>query len=198
MEHIKQLEISRLVNELEFTISDYSYKSELVHEIDIEFIKTVNQFLDSHPNLRQIFDEKISERIQSVIDTSDASNLNSSNANITPVVVKDDNLKHMYRSIVKSTHPDKIQGDNLKDIYIQATNAYDKNDIIPIISICNKLGIPYELGENETSLIKSEIKSIKDRVSFLESTFAWKWYNQQDSSIKNTVILSYIKTQLSK
>jgi hypothetical protein len=112
--------------------------------------------------------------------------------------VKDPKLRSLYRSIAKSTHPDKIKDESLKELYLEATSAYDNNNILPILAICDRLRIPYEVTEEETNLIKSEIQSLKNRVSFLETTFTWQWYNQTDMNIRETVILSYIKAQLAK
>ena len=104
----------------------------------------------------------------------------------------------LYRSIAKSTHPDKLKDESLKELYIEATIAYESGNILPLFTICDKLRIPYDVTEEETDLIKDEIQSIKNRVSFLESTFTWQWYSQTDVNIREAVILSYIKAQLAK
>ena len=210
VENIKKLEINRLIKELDYVKSDFNYKSELLQEADSDFIKSVDSFLNTHPQLKQVFNEKLLERQvpkepvvnpimdqifedifeeDSITDTKD-----------TEIVeeVKDPKLRSLYRSIAKSTHPDKIKDESLKELYLEATSAYDNNNILPILAICDRLRIPYEVTEEETSLIKSEIKNLKSRVSFLETTFTWQWYNQTDVNIREAVILSYIKAQLAK
>jgi len=59
MSKLKQLESKKLIKELEFIESDYNYKNELVSEADSEFIKSLNLFLERHPQLKEIFDRKI-------------------------------------------------------------------------------------------------------------------------------------------
>jgi hypothetical protein len=209
VENIRKLEINRLIKELDYVKSDFNYKSELLQEADSDFIKSVDSFLDTHPQLKQVFNEKILERqvpkaetiieepvlFQDFIEETSIEEIKE-----TEIVdeVKDPKLKSLYRSIAKSTHPDKIKDESLKELYLEATNAYDNNNILPILAICDKLRIPYEVTEEETNLIKSEIQSLKSRVSFLETTFTWQWYNQTDVNIREAVILSYIKAQLAK
>ena len=209
VENIRKLEINRLIKELDYVKSDFNYKSELLQEADSDFIKSVDYFLDTHPQLKQVFNEKILERqvpetntinieepiFQDVIEETSIEEIKE-----TEIVdeIKDPKLKTLYRSIAKSTHPDKIKDESLKELYLEATNAYDNNNILPILAICDKLRLPYEVTEEETNLIQSEIQSLKNRVSFLETTFTWQWYNQTDVNIREAVILSYIKAQLAK
>jgi hypothetical protein len=51
MSKLKQLEIKKLMKELDFIESDFTYKSEIVHEADNNFIKSVNELLEEHPLL---------------------------------------------------------------------------------------------------------------------------------------------------
>lgn len=208
MEHIRKLEINRLIKELDYIKSDYNYKSELIDGADSDFIKSVDSFLDGHPQLKQVFKDKISsekiqiaepviieEVIEDFVETSDP---DSQIEYTTADEIKDSKLRILYRSIAKSTHPDKLKDESLKELYIEATLAYESGNILPLFTICDKLRIPYDVTEEETSLIKSEIQNLKSRVSFLETTFTWQWYNQTDVNIREQVILSYIKAQLSK
>ena len=208
VENIKKLDINRLIKELDYVKSDFNYKSELLQEADPVFIKSVDSFLDTHPQLKQVFDEKLLERqikkdpvVYPIMEQTifeDVIGEVSIEEIETIEEIKDPKLRSLYRSIAKSTHPDKIKDESLKELYLEATSAYDNNNILPILAICDRLRIPYEVTEEETNLIKSEIQSLKNRVSFLETTFTWQWYNQTDVNIRETVILSYIKAQLAK
>lgn len=213
MEHIRKLEVNRLIKELDYIKSDYNYKSELISEADYNFVKSVDTFLDGHPQIKQVFKEKTSpvdiplvdfiDKEESVVieESVNESSESEFEAEVEYNVadeIRDSKLKMLYRSIAKSTHPDKLKDESLKELYIEATIAYESGNILPLFTICDKLRIPYDVTEEETDLIKDEIKSIKDRVSFLESTFTWQWYVQTDENIRETVILSYIKSQLSR
>ena len=199
MENIRKLEIHRLIKELDYIKSDLNYKSEILSNIDIEFIKNVNIFLEKHPSLKEVFEDKVNTKDNFKVDESQDTLVDIED--IKPIdeeIYRNPKIKDLYRSIVKSTHPDKLGNDILKDLYIEASIAYENNNMLPIFTICDRLMIPYELSDEETILIKSEINSLRDRVSFLETTFTWQWYNQDSESIKERVILSYIKAQLIK
>lgn len=211
MEHIRKLEVNRLIKELDYIKSDYNYKSELISEADYNFVKSVDTFLDGHPQMKQVFKEKTSpvdvplvdfiDKEESVVIEESVNESSESEFEVEYNVadeIRDSKLRMLYRSIAKSTHPDKLKDESLKELYIEATLAYESGNILPLFTICDKLRIPYDVTEGETDLIKDEIKSIKDRVSFLESTFTWQWYVQTDENIRETVILSYIKSQLSR
>ena len=211
MEHIRKLEVNRLIKELDYIKSDYNYKSELISEADYNFVKSVDTFLDVHPQIKQVFKEKTSPVDIPLVDFIDKEESvfieESVNESPEPEFeveynvadeIRDSKLRMLYRSIAKSTHPDKLKDESLKELYIEATIAYESGNILPLFTICDKLRIPYDVTEEETDLIKDEIQSIKNRVSFLESIFTWQWYIQTDENIRETVILSYIKSQLSR
>ncbi len=207
MESLRNLEVNRLIKELDFIKSDYNYRSELIQSIDKEFINSVENFLNTHQSLKDIFDEKTKKNTEHQnIEQVQESNYFDEGQNEMVEVIDDTiveidentKLKQLYRLIAKSTHPDRIKDTNLKELYVEATMAYDENNILPILSICNKLQIPYEISEDEIALVKEEIELTKKRIKFLESTFTWEWYRNEDIKIKDQVILKYIKQQISK
>ena len=59
MSKLKQLEVKKLLKELDFIESDFNYKNEIVFESDINFIKSVNDLLDKHPMLKDVIDKRI-------------------------------------------------------------------------------------------------------------------------------------------
>ena len=113
MANLKYLEFQRLIKELQFVESDYSYQSEIIKQSDKIFLESVNDILEKYPDLSKIWqDKKIKET-------------DILNQDIKDVVVEEDviepdkptqnkDIKKMYRDIVKSTHPDKIKSSKLK------------------------------------------------------------------------------------
>jgi hypothetical protein len=71
MSKLKQLEIKKLLKELDFIESDFTYKSEVIHEADSNFIKTVNDLLEEHPLLKEVFDKKINSKIDHIFEKRD-------------------------------------------------------------------------------------------------------------------------------
>ena len=66
MSKLKQLEIKKLMKELDFVESDFTYKNEIVHEADSNFIKSVNDLLEQHPLLKDVFDKALLASMESI------------------------------------------------------------------------------------------------------------------------------------
>jgi hypothetical protein len=209
MSKLKQLEIKKLMKELDFIESDFTYKSEIVHEADNNFIKSVNELLEKHPLLKEVFDKKINSKIDNIFQrrseelNDKIESINESNQEAfieeEEVIVEkviDKRVRKLYREIAKITHPDRIDNKKLNDLYIKATHFYDNNDIAGTYSICNELDIDYEPDESDNELISNKINGLKNRISFIESTLTWVWYHSTDNTEKEQMILRYIKNQL--
>jgi hypothetical protein len=208
MDRIKKLELNRLVKEFDYIKSDYTYKHELANEADSKFIISVNEFLSKHPDIKELFDEKINKRIDNAIkknsvddetkelpgtseDEDEENTENVIEEEETKEDIRNPKLRNLYRSIVKLTHPDKVKDFRLNELYIESTKYYDSNDIMGLYSLCDKLFIDYEIEESEGESIKTEIDTLRNRVEFLQNTFTWKWFNQTDDSIKEMIIVTY-------
>jgi hypothetical protein len=197
MNKIHQLEIRKLLKELDYIKSDYEYKNEIVFEADNSFMRTLNDFLDKNFVLKEMFDTKVNGKIDTIIKPKPSIEEDSEVYLVDKMdKVVDKNLKKIYRSIVKKTHPDKITDFRLNNLYIIASDMYDSNDIIGIYSICDQLEIPYELNVEELETLKSRISMMKDRVSFMESTFTWKWYHTDNENEKSKILIEYLKSKI--
>ena len=224
MSKLKRLETKKLLRELEFIESDYDYKNEVISEADGDFLNSVNAFLTSHPELKEMFDKKINDKIDQMIKkkeedvkdierremesetdggvddkdtTNEDGNIEEEEKDTKDIEdIRSPKLKKLYREIVKLTHPDKVKNSKLNDLYIKGTGFYDKNDIAGLYSICNELNIEYEVDDEDNVLISTKISTLKQRIGFMESTYTWKWHFSKDDSEKNNIILAYIRMQL--
>jgi hypothetical protein len=207
MDKIKHLEVKKLIKELNFVESDYTYKNEMVNEIENLFIESVNKFLDKHSELKEIFDKKINRKIENIFkekfetiqEKNDDDLLEESTTGINKEVVVDIKVKkirHLYRQIAKATHPDRTQNKKLNEIYLRATKCYDLLDIPGTYSICEELDIIYEIDEEDYNLISEKIEKLKQVINFMESTLTWKWYKSNDEVEKTQIIINYIKNRL--
>lgn len=203
MNNLQKLESKRLLKELEFYESDYEYKSELVNHVETTFIKSVNEYLEEHPTLKDAFDEKINKRIEETINkkilTSESIEQDVfSDCEDDKIESKIENpkLRKLYREIVKQTHPDKIKNDKLNNLYIEAGKSYDSEDLFNIYSICDELGIIYELDESENYILRDKIKYLQDKINFIQSTFTWQWYYTEEEIEKSNIIKEYVKKQI--
>jgi hypothetical protein len=208
MSKLKQLEIKKLMKELDFIESDFNYKNEIVQEADNSFIKSVNTLLEQHPQLKDVFDRKINSKIENIFQERSEEikekieleeSINESFEVEEEVIVKkviDKKVRKLYREIAKLTHPDIVSNKKLNELYLKATQFYNNNDITGTYSICDELDIDYEPEESDTKVISEKIISLKSRIGFMESTLTWVWYHSTDEKEKEQLILRYIKNQL--
>lgn len=188
MEKLHKLEVRKLLKEFDYIKSELNLKGEIVFEADNSFLMSLNNILDINDDLKKIYNEKLDKDLD----------LNTEyNTDIKEIKVeKNNNIKKIYRKIVKRTHPDKVNDLLLNNFYIKIVDMYENNDIIGIYNICDQLEIDFEVSEKDFEMIKSEISNLKQRIEFLESTFTWKWYNAKTESNRNKIILEYIKSKI--
>jgi hypothetical protein len=198
MDFFSRLEFNRLLKELDFIDSDLIYKSTLLKLADENFIKNVNEVLETFPQLKQIVDDRLNQRFNLINNEHPSPISIEENDDEIIFESKDQRLKTLYRQIARSTHPDVASQSNLKEVYLEAQKAYDSNNLVGIMSICEKLKIDYEITSEEFQLIKDEIDLKKQRIKFLESTYTWKWYQVESTEERNQIILNYLETQISK
>jgi hypothetical protein len=211
MSRLKNLNIKRLLKELDFIEMDYEYRSELVSDADSDFMNRINEFLSKNPDLKDIYDKKVTDRIEKTINQAKAKVLEEIPIDVEDDTVLEDNqdfddiipnekspeVKRVYREIVKLTHPDKVSEKKLNDYYIKSTELYNNNDKIGLYKVCDDLGIEYEIDENDTEIIEDKINTLKRKINFLESTFTWKWFNTKDEKVKEKILLDFISLKIS-
>ncbi len=191
MHNLKFLEFQRMLRELQFVESDYLYKSEIMKISDIEFLKSVDGILNQFPELKDIYYKKQENNFESV-------NMGSFGIELSPKVevVESPEVKKLYRDIVKTTHPDKIKNHKLNELYLEATEAYEQNDIVTLYKVCSELDIDFELPEDFLSKVNDKIVSYKNQVSFLENTYTSKWIKSESQSDKNKIVIEFIRSQV--
>lgn len=182
---IQELENVKLIRELNYLKSEFEYKNSLVELYNIDFRNWVDRILNINLELKEIFEinnSPIDERKEEEEIKDSESDYKSS-----------DKLKGFYRQIVKLTHPDRIQGDTFNVIYNDANQAFKSGKSIDILLICDRLGLPYEISEEEKESLKQEISDLRNRIVMLESTFPYQWAIKEDDDAKNMIALNYIK-----
>lgn len=220
---LSKLKIKKLMNELNYLKSDIDYKQEMLNNADKEFLKELNSVLDSNDKLKESFEEKENIKMGDIMkepeesESSDSdieepddieandieqSNNDNDSGNISEKVevkskeVKSKKVKSLYREIVKLTHPDKVNDDNLNRLYLEATDGYDNNDIFHLYLICDKLDINYSVEDEDMNNMDNKVSELKSRSNFLESTFTWKWLNGKDDLEKKKIIIQFINMKL--
>jgi len=168
MNRLQFLQTKKLFKELEYMESDFEYRNEIISEADSEFISKVNNFLEEHPKLKEIYDDKIDSHIQQSIlrNTEEVIELFEEEVIEQEIFeeVKLPKVKKLYREIVKLTHPDKVDQKSLNDLYLTATKYYDQNDKIGLYKVCTELEIDYDLDDEDNQIIESKIDDLKRRI----------------------------------
>jgi hypothetical protein len=189
---IKELENTKLIRELNYLRSEYDYKHNLIQSFNIEFFKWIESILSINSELKEIYESNRNSKInQEKIDT----NLQE-NRELEKDVEFDSKIKDVYRKIVKITHPDKVKSDALHLLYNEANLALEEGSSIDILLICDRLGLSYEISDGDRENLKKEISDIKNKIQYLESSFVYQWYLQEDENIKNKIALNYIKNSI--
>lgn len=216
MNKLQLLQVKKLLKELDFIESDFEYRNEVIGGADLEFITSINKFLQDNPELKEIYDRKMTEKIEQLMRektppadqvTPEVRQADGSisepeieDQEIEPkestTHLQDQQLKNLYRQIVKRTHPDKIDNKRLNDIYLKATAYYNQKNKIGIYGVCNEISIAYEIEPEDLELMQIEINKFQQKISFIESTYTWKWFNLADGEEKDQLILEYIKIKI--
>jgi len=182
-----------MFKELEFYESDYEYVNEVVSEADPDFLGSVNSCLEEYPDLKDAYSAKMASIANAATASVPVVDNEDDDSSIQPPSQK---LKKLYREIVKKTHPDKVNDEFLKDLYVSATIHYDNRDLISIYSICGELRIAYELDSSDLVLIKDKIENLRSKIGFIQSTYTWKWKSSEDDVTKKKIVFDYISAQI--
>jgi uncharacterized pyridoxamine 5'-phosphate oxidase family protein len=193
MNGIKYLEFQRLLRELQFVESDYLYQSEVLKLSDSEFLKNVDVILNQFPELKEIYIRRQDEIFKSIITKPSIESFEETQK----LLPESTEVKKLYRDIVKTTHPDKIKNHKLNELYLEATQAYENNDLITLYKVCSELNIDFDLPDNYVDELGSKIQSLKRQISFLESTFTFKWIKSTTQDDKNRVVIEFIRSKIS-
>ena len=193
MGNLKYLELQRLIKELQFVESDYIYQSEIINQSEFLFTESVNKILDEYPDLKNIWNEKV--KTNNIL--LEKSNIDNQLVDVEVIESIDisPNVKKIYREIVKNTHPDMVKNQKLNELYLEATSAYELNDIVTLYKVGNELMIDFPWDDDEVQKIKFKIDQYKNQIEFLESTYTFKWLKSDDSD-KNKIILKFIENRI--
>lgn len=108
-------------------------------------------------------------------------------------------VKQLFRKVAIKIHPDKLthlestpEGEQKKQLYQEAQQAYEDGDLIILLDIVRDLSISLpKVPEIDLVNVENKIKSIKKQIEDVHSTLVWKWnmtYNKKEKDqILNTL-----------
>ena len=104
----------------------------------------------------------------------------SSNPPRTP-----NDLKKLYRSIAQKTHPDKIQDEEMNEIFKHAAEAVDEENWMLLIELAGELRLDIDFLSDETlEIVEQSIKQNQKQISIIKNSFSYMWCNQKDDKGK--------------
>lgn len=197
----KTLELERLLFEYEYAQSEYKRKETHCRVVENLFHEQVNNYIQADKEVTDKWDDLLKskdEDVDDLIKPKKKATITEKSTDGKPH--HSSFVKDIYRSIVKKTHPDKVNllDSSKTELYIQATKAYDTSDLGNLLLVGIKCGITLSNNEQTAALVDDltkKIKGIRGRGHFLEVTIPWKWYQAPDA-IKSAIIATYVKAQL--
>lgn len=181
---------------------------------ELQITQETFRYADSE--FQRVFNEKyFPEKAQENKDESELSTgeENSNNVNVeeeqrefseepaeTAKKNSDPKMKKMFKSIAKEAHPDKLVGlsekekDKKKDLYSEATKAFENDDFATLYLICKELDLELpEIDEEKMKKMEGQISSVKGEINKLKSTFMWQWLFAPNKTVKDNLIEQLFK-----
>ena len=180
---LEKLEVQKLLQEYSFLKVDDEYKQEVIAAGKEEFMKKVHEKNGStpppKPQTKEVGEEE--EKKPKKIDPE----------SVDPKVKK--KVKKLYREIAKLTHPDKVDSDELVELYHEATVAADEFDLFTIYSICAQLNISHSLDKEDIEVLKMHITDKRKKLEDIEKSFIWLYTQAKSEGEKDDLINLFVK-----
>lgn len=189
--HIKKRN-EKLILELTFLHADLEYHEDLYKDIQEEFKDSFYEEANKMNLGLKREEPLIKEESNGITTISTLATEPSVTHSTQQAQGGSDEFSKLYRRIVPLTHPDlhdKNDSEAIKkkklDMFINATKAVKDKSWYILCKIALDLGIELpEPTESQTRWLEEEITSIKERIKFITTTYAWLWYhtpqNQQN------------------
>ena len=184
-EKIHELHINKIIQEYSYLKSDEEFKKEVISTKQSEFLKIINQTLQtfSPDQLRKHDDTQPPP----VVDKKTGIDIDEIPHNTK---IK---AKNVYRDIVKLTHPDKVDDNDLNELYIEAKEAYEVYDLFELYFIARSLNIRLKLTFEEMDTLNKLIDLKKQNIKSIESSYVWLWINGSSEDEKIRIVNQFIE-----
>lgn len=182
-ERLEQLEIQRLLQEYNFLILDDEYKQEVISSGKSEFLKKVHELNGSTPS--QPESKEINENVEKPKKQKIDPNT------VDPKVRE--KVKKLYREIAKLTHPDKVDSDELVELYTKATIAAEEFDLFVLYGICAQLNISHSIDKEDKGVLKEHISNKKKKLDGIERSFIWLYVHAETEEEKEKLVKSFVE-----
>lgn len=127
--------------------------------------------------------------------TGETNNHNIKNSQKNVIDVNDEDrklIKNIFRSIAKTSHPDKTPNQYKNKLYNEAQIAYDENNLLVLYKIAKKLNIEIEISINTITLLEKIVEDKKKQLKSVETSFLWLWVNSDTQEKKDQLINQFL------
>jgi len=166
---------------------------------ELEIIELNEMYVDEFSNTyRPLFMTEVSKHTKDLppisANTEDQKNNFKKEKEVFEVTEEEKlKIKEIYREIAKICHPDKITDNYMNSLYILAHDAYDRNDLLTLYKLCQKINLEINLDETNILLLQRIVNSKKEKQIILETSFLWLWVHAKTQDEKDSYVLQYVK-----
>lgn len=185
----KSRKVRRLKSELRYYRSTYQEMSTAQKEYEKEWLEdsaaAMSHFLDIkqlEPESNHRLESEISrpetgaERQYKIPETETVENEEPVEENKQDSLEPPKWAKDLFRKIARRTHPDIVKGDDLIEIFRNATTSMESGDYDSLIDCAIDIDIDPGVSAIELEKkITSRIQSIKQKISKIEDSASWVW-----------------------
>ena len=191
MSKLKNLKVQKLIQEYTFLLTDDEYKKEVVNTYQKDFLSIINGMIKPEEPKKE--EEKSDDSKKEGDDTTEQPKKQPKIGDDLVNETTKSKIKKIYRDIVKLTHPDKVNSNDLIKLYIEAKDAYEDNDLFVLYFICGKLNIPLDLDEEDTEILNKLIEVKRKELKSIETSFLWQWVHAKDDVEKEKLVTTFVE-----
>jgi hypothetical protein len=155
-----------------------------------EIEKQIQEEAERSPEEQQEIEDKKKEIEDALKEEQYAENLEKR------TFTEDPDIKRIYREIVKMTHPDKIKRESndrqtaLKKYYLEATEAYNSQNLYQIVRIATLLNLDIgDLSDENLDRLENDLRRLRGEVKQIESTLVWKYFEELRDNVQRKILI---------
>ena len=111
-------------------------------------------------------------------------------------ISNNEDLKKLYRKIARMTHPDVETNQDNSDLFREAVEAYNEENLANLIEIAFSLRIDIDdLSSESVQLVRNNISSVEEKLFHQKKTLSWAWSQVTSEKEKHMIVgqaLSYL------
>tara|TARA_B100000927_G_scaffold98960_1_gene80063 strand:+ start:3634 stop:4263 length:630 start_codon:yes stop_codon:yes gene_type:complete len=205
---LKPLEIKKLLNFYESLLIEEEDIQSIIEDNKLEFQSEVKKLMGENESSNELKNDNldINKDIKEIKgcdnieekDIKEEINKEDSHVNESTKSPINKTLKNIFREIVKKTHPDKTNSEELIDIYIKSKELYDKEDFLGLIYNCKILNIKPDLTLDDVKSINKSLNNKREEIYKLKKTWVYIWATSENKKEKESKIKMFCKTYYKK